>query len=51
MLNITDLDNYDAIDFIRENFRKEYAAKKGHGEKISQPWCQSAQTRNKAKRR
>lgn len=29
MLNITDLDNYDAIDFIRENFRKEYAAKKG----------------------
>lgn len=25
MLNITDLDNYDAIDFIRENFRNEYA--------------------------
>lgn len=29
MLNITDLDNYEAIDFIRENFRNEYAAKKG----------------------
>lgn len=29
MLNITDLDNYDAIDFIRENFRNEYATKKG----------------------
>ena len=29
MLNITDLDNYDAIDFIRENFRNQYAAQKG----------------------
>lgn len=29
MLNITDLDNYDAIDFIRENFRHEYASLKG----------------------
>ena len=29
MLNITDLDNYDAIDFIRENFRQDYAAQKG----------------------
>jgi 1-acyl-sn-glycerol-3-phosphate acyltransferase len=29
MLNITDLDNYKAIDYIRENFRSAYAAQKG----------------------
>ena len=28
MLNITDLDNYEAIDFIRENFRQDYATQK-----------------------
>lgn len=29
MLNIEDLDNYDAIDFIRTTYGKEYAAQKG----------------------
>lgn len=28
MLNITDLDNYEAIDFIREIYRKQWALKK-----------------------